>query len=131
MPKASRLRRERAQDLNQIGEIARPRRLETQFCLARGMKKAEDTGVQSLPGKDDGGVISEFLRGCFGARRLTAASIGGIADQGMADMGEMHANLMGASGFQTALDKGREGLFLVLSGGGERLQHAVAGACGL
>src|SRR6266567_4506559 len=131
MPKASLLRFERTQDLDQIGEIGRPGRLEAQFSLSRRMEEAEHAGVQSLTGKADSRVISGGLLRRFRARRLTAAAIGGIANQGMADMGEMHANLMGPPGFQAALDKRCKGLLLVLSGEGECLQHAVAGACGL
>src|SRR5207244_2307427 len=82
-------------------------------------------------GKHDSGVISGLLRWRFGAGRLAAASIGSIADQGMAEMGEMHPNLMRASGFEPALDKGRKGLFFPFSAGGESLQHAVACARGL
>src|ERR1700681_4556297 len=109
MSQASLLRLERAQDLNEVGEIGGPGRLEAHFRLPRGMKKAEHARMQGLTGKDDSGVISGLLHRRFGARRLAAASISSIADQRMAEMGEMHANLMGASGFQPALNEGREG----------------------
>src|SRR5258706_15740212 len=95
------------------------------------MKKAQHARVQGLAGKDDSSVISGLLRRRSGAGRLAAASIGSIADQGMAEMGEMHPNLMRASGFEPALDKGRKGLFFPFSAGGKGLQHAVARARGL
>ena len=41
--------------------------------------------------------------------RLAGPAICGIADQGMAQMGEMDPDLMGAAGFQPAFDQGGEG----------------------
>ena len=46
-----------------------------------------------------------FFRRGFGPRRLAGAAIGRIADQGMAQMGQMHADLVGAPGFQPAFDQ--------------------------
>ena len=41
-----------------------------------------------------------------GAGRLARAAISGVADQRMAEMGEMHPDLMGAAGLQTAMQQG-------------------------
>ncbi len=44
----------------------------------------------------------------FGLGRRPAAAILRIADQGMAQVGEMDADLVGAPGFQAAFDQGGE-----------------------
>src|ERR1700730_18750102 len=42
--------------------------------------------------------------------RLEALAVERVADQGMADMGKMHAHLMGAAGLERAVEQGGDGL---------------------
>ena len=69
--------------------------------LARpGVLKAQDRGVKGLSSQG-----LERFPGCvrqFAERGLEAGPIDFIAQQRMADMRHMHANLMGAAGFQAA-----------------------------
>jgi len=59
--------------------------------------------VQRLAWKVRSRCECHFLRCGFRSRRLARLAIGRVADKRMADMRQMHANLVGASGFKTAL----------------------------
>src|SRR5579872_5496166 len=94
-----------SQQFDEIGEILRPQGFEAQFDLPGGMKKTEYAGVQSLAREFGRRAKGGLLLGCFGARRLATAAIDRIADQRMADMGEMHANLMRAARLQPEIEQ--------------------------
>ena len=57
---------------------------------------------------------------------LEAPAIERVADQGMADMGEMHAHLMGASGLERAFEQGGD-RSLAPFAASERREHAPMG----
>ena len=79
--------------------------------MRRGVLEPKHIRVKRLarePGRGGKGLF--FLRRP-GARRLAGAAVRRIADQGMAQMREMHADLMGAAGFEPAFHKTGKGLF--------------------
>src|SRR6202789_3410178 len=86
------------------------------------MMEAEQPGMQRLAREIARRLIGHGLRRVLRARRLAGAAIGRIADQRMAQMGQMHADLMGAPGLQPALDQAGE------RPRAETLDHAVARA---
>ena len=76
--------------------------------MQRRVMEPQHIGVEGLPRKLSGGGKGGGLGICFGSGSLARAAVGRIADQGMAEMREMHANLMRAPGFQATLHKGRK-----------------------
>ena len=65
--------------------------------------------MQGLAGKAGGRGISGFLASVLARGGLAGAAIERIADQGVAQMGQMDPDLMGAPGLQPALDQGGKG----------------------
>ncbi len=59
----------------------------------------QDKSVQRLARKAGRHRKGHFFLCGFRPGRLAGAAIGGIADQGVAEMGEVDADLVGASGF--------------------------------
>ena len=68
------------------------------------MLDSQDKCMQRLAGEFGDRCKRGFLARVFGTRRGPGAAILGVANQGMADMRKMHADLVGAPGFQAAFD---------------------------
>src|SRR5580700_6341425 len=81
--------------------------------------------MQRLTREICGGRKGDFFVRCLGPRRLAGAAIRWIADQGMTEMGQMHADLMGAACLKPAFHKTGKGLF----GIAEALDDAIARSC--
>src|SRR3974390_3040174 len=76
-------------------EIARERTLEAQLLAGHGMLEAEQGGVHGLALQ-----AQDARGGGLGQGRgfpLEAAAVNRVADHGVPDVGEMHADLVGAS----------------------------------
>src|ERR1700687_2996776 len=116
-----------SQGLHKIGELGGPRRFEAKLHLAAGMEKAEHAGVQRLTAKLARRAEGDSFFFAFGTRAAARAAIGRIADQRMADVGQMDADLMRASGFEPALQQRSES-FLARA---ELFDDGVARARGL
>src|SRR5215467_10104562 len=91
------------------------------------MKEAQKAGVKRLAGKTGSCIVSCFFLSVFCSWRRAAPAVGGIPEEGVPDVGEMHADLMGTSGFQAALDQRGKRLLAA----SEAFHHTVAGARGL
>ena len=87
--------------------------------------KPEQAGVQGLPRKACCGPIGGNLRLAAAARRAAGTPVGRVADERVAQMGEMDPDLMGASGLEPAFDQGGNSL----ARGPETFQRTIAGAC--
>src|SRR6185369_10819111 len=94
--------------VDELLEVARQRRAPRHRLAARRMLEAQLRGVQRLAREVD--AVAR------------AAAIDGVADERMADVLEMHADLVRAPGLQAAFDQ---------RGAAEALEHAVARARGL
>src|SRR5690606_16363240 len=95
-----------SQSLDEVGHVGRGRALESKLFLRHRMREAEHGGVQGLSGKGfcRGGGALERGAFAFGLEPAVLA-VGLIAKNRRADMGEVDANLVRASGFQSAFDK--------------------------
>src|SRR6266850_2951770 len=95
----------RAQLIDQALEVPRQRRAPGHLLAARGMAEAQFGSVQGLAGKAE--AVAR------------AAAVDGVADQRVADVLEMHADLVRAAGLEPAFDE---------RGAAEALEHAIARA---
>ena len=93
---------------NQFREIGRPGAFETQPFPIRRMLEPQKECMQCLARELPNGRESLFLPRCFRARDMARATVGRIADQRVAEMREMHTDLMRAAGFEPALKKARK-----------------------
>ena len=107
---------------NKFREIRRPGGLETQGLVQARVLESQHKSMQRLAGE----IRCHCKRIGLGVRpapgRGAGAAILGIADQGMAQMGEMDADLVGAPGFQAAFYQRGEGPF----NRPEFFQHLIA-----
>ena len=79
--------------------------------------------MQGLPRKIGCGAIGGNLRFCAAPGGASGTPIGRIPDEWMSQMGEVNADLMGASGLEPAFDQRSEGL----ARGPETFQRAITG----
>lgn len=86
------------------------------------MDEAQQAGVQGLAVKGDNGVRNFITKLLAGA--LASAAVERIANQRMAEFGEMDPDLVGSAGFEAAIDKACKGF----GRGPEALQNLVMGA---
>ncbi len=88
--------------------IFRYGRLEAHQFPGGGMGEGEQPGVQRLPMKSLHRFLQRF--GQLVGLALVGAAIIHVADERVADMGHVHANLVGAAGFETAFhQRGQRG----------------------
>src|SRR5437868_13477067 len=91
------------------------------------MLKAEKPRMQSLPRERRGGKVGFRLGLGLGTRRSSCLPVHRIADQWMAQMRQMHADLMRAPCLQPAFDQAGEGAgFAAVT-----FQHPIPRARGL
>src|SRR2546423_867853 len=110
-----------AQYLDKVGQIRWPWGFESHLLLPGRVEEPEHPSMQRLARKAGCGFERGFFFFRTRPRRLAAAAIGRIADQRVADMGKVHADLMRAPGFQPAFEKRRD-RFLI---GAITFQHSV------
>ena len=89
-----------AQRVKKSGKIAWDRAFEFQKFTADRVRETQGFGVKSLSFK---GICLICPGG--GARQFAPSAIGGIADQSVADISHVHADLMGAAGFEFATNQ--------------------------
>ena len=84
----------------QTGKIGGQFRTEPQDLTGRWVRNGQYMGMESLSAKG-----RKCALGCLRQQRRLGAKpcpIGLIAEEGMADRGQMHPNLVGSSGFEAA-----------------------------
>ena len=93
----------------QARKVVRQAGLEAQDLAGFGVLEAQYMGVQGLSAKG----LRALARAFSGKQRrlgLEARAVGVVAEQRMADMGQMHPDLVGAAGLQPAGEQARDRL---------------------
>ena len=107
------------QRLDSGEEIRRPRRGDTDALAGSRVVKGQPTGMQHLAGRAEAGGLEELS--------ILGQAIDRIARQGITEVLEVHADLVGASGVESGLDQGDASAFFQDAEGGPGLASGSLG----
>ena len=93
---------------DQRRKIVRPGGFKPEPFSGRWVREAQEPGVQCLARERPDGGEGSLLIWRFCAREVARAAVGRVAEQRMAEMRQMHANLVRAAGFEPALEQARK-----------------------
>src|SRR5215469_16945916 len=95
------------------------------------MEKTEDPGMKSLAREFRSHLICKLFFGRFGAWRMPVPAVDRIANQRMADMGQVNADLMRPAGLEAQSEQRRKCAGFILGAATHFFQHPVMRARGL